>query len=114
MDLRYVAYILPLAILAASLITQLAPSFDDLFTLQAGIVGAGISASLITLNRRGDCAIGCSIMRITLLLMAALYFAYVPLYAYYTHVAKFPFLEYSSLADVLLDVILGLGLIGLT
>ena len=51
-DLRYAAYSFPLAIVVAAVMTKLAPSFDDLFTVQAGIVGAGIAASLITLNRR--------------------------------------------------------------
>ncbi|HEX3578652.1 MAG TPA: GGDEF domain-containing protein, partial [Thermoanaerobaculia bacterium] len=34
--------------------------------------------------------------------------------AYYAHVAKFPFLEYSSLADLFVAVILGFGMIIIT
>jgi diguanylate cyclase (GGDEF)-like protein len=114
MEFRHAAYAIPLAIVAAVVMARLAPSFDDLFTVQAAIVGAGATASLMTLNRRTDCAIGCSIMRISLALMAGLYFAYVPAYAYYSHVAKFPFLEYSSLADLFVAVILGFGMIIVT
>ncbi|HEY2829996.1 MAG TPA: GGDEF domain-containing protein [Thermoanaerobaculia bacterium] len=114
MEFRHAAYAIPLAIVAAVVFARLAPSFDDLFTVQTAIVGAGATASLLTLNRRTDCAIGCSIMRISLVLMAGLYFAYVPAYAYYAHVAKFPFLEYSSLADLFVSAILGFGMIIVT
>lgn len=108
------AYMIPAAIVAAAVITKFVPSFNDLFTLEAAIVGAGTTASFITLERRPDCAVGCRIMRVSLFLMAALYFAYVPLYAYYTHVRKFEFLEYSSLADLFVAVILGFGMIVVT
>jgi hypothetical protein len=107
MEFRHAAYAIPLAIVAAVVFARLAPSFDDLFTVQTAIVGAGATASLMTLNRRTDGSIGGSIMRISLALMAGLYFAYVPAYAYFTHVAKFPFLEYSSLADLFVAAILG-------
>lgn len=114
MEFRHAAYAIPLALVAAVVMARLAPSFDDLFTVQTAIVGAGATASLMTLNRRTDGSIGGSIMRISLALMAGLYFAYVPAYAYYTHVAKFPFLEYSSLADLFVAVILGFGMIIVT
>ncbi|HEX7191656.1 MAG TPA: GGDEF domain-containing protein [Thermoanaerobaculia bacterium] len=114
MKFRNAAYAVPIAVVAAVVIARVAPSFDDLFTVQTAIVGAGATASFMTLNRRRECAIGCSIMRISLVLMAALYFAYVPAYAYYTHVAKFPLLEYSSLADLFVAVFLGFGMIIVT
>jgi diguanylate cyclase len=113
-EFRRAAYVLPAAIVLAAVMTRVAPSFNDLFTVQAGIVGAGTAASLVTLNRRRDCAIGCSMMRISLLLMAGLYILYVPLYAYNTHVETIPYLEYSSLADLLVAIILGFGMIVLT
>lgn len=114
MEFRHAAYAIPVAIAVAAVMARFAPSFDDLFTVQTAIVGSAAVASFVTLNRRTDCAIGCSIMRISLVLMAALYYAYVPLYAYYTHVAKFPFLEYSSLGDLLVAVVLGFGMIIVT
>lgn len=114
MEFRQAAYAIPIAIVVAAIMTRIAPSFDDLFTFQTAVVGGGATASFLTLNRRRECATGCSIMRISLVLMAALYFAYVPAYAYYTHVAKFPMLEYSSLADLLVAVILGFGMIIIT
>jgi diguanylate cyclase (GGDEF)-like protein len=114
MEFRHAAYAIPVAIAVAAVMARFAPSFDDLFTVQAAIVGSAAAASFVALNRRTDCAIGCSIMRISLVLMAALYYAYVPLYAYYTHVAKFPFLEYSSLGDLLVAVVLGFGMIVVT
>jgi diguanylate cyclase (GGDEF)-like protein len=114
MEFRKAAYALPVATVVAIAGARFAPSFDDLFTVQTAIVAAGATASFLTLNRRRDCAIGCSIMRIALVLMAGLYFAYVPAYAYYTHVAKFPFLEYSSLADLFVATILGFGMIIVT
>ncbi|HEX3581456.1 MAG TPA: hypothetical protein VH087_06815, partial [Thermoanaerobaculia bacterium] len=114
MEFRHAAYAVPIAVVVAAVMVRLAPSFDDLFTVQTAIVGAAATAAFLTLNRRRECAIGCSIMRISLVLMAALYFAYVPAYAYYAHVAKFPFLEYSSLADLFVAVILGFGMIIIT
>jgi diguanylate cyclase (GGDEF)-like protein len=114
MEFRKAAYALPVATVVAIVGARVTPSFDDLFTVQTAIVAAGATASFLTLNRRRDCAIGCSIMRIALVLMAGLYFAYVPAYAYYTHVAKFPFLEYSSLADLFVATILGFGMIIVT
>lgn len=114
MEFRYAAYAIPIAVVIAAAMARIAPSFDDLFTVQTAIVGAGAAASFLTLNRKTDCAIGCGIMRISLVLMACLYFTYVPAYAYYTHVAHFPFLEYSSLADLFVAVFLGFGMIIVT
>jgi diguanylate cyclase (GGDEF)-like protein len=113
-EFRNAAYAVPVAIALAAIMARVAPSFDDLFTVQTAIVATAALAAFVTLNRRTDCAIGCSLMRISLVLMAALYYSYVPLYAYYTHVAKFPFLEYSSLADLFVAVILGFGMIVVT
>jgi len=81
MEFRHAAYAIPIAIAVAAVMARFAPSFDDLFTVQTAIVGSAAAASFVTLNRRTDCAIGCSIMRISLVLMSALYYAYVPLYA---------------------------------
>lgn len=113
-EFRHATFAIPIAVAVAAVMVRVAPSFDDLFIVQAAVVGAAATAAFLTLNRRRECAIGCSIMRISLVLMAALYFAYVPAYAYYTHVAKFPFLEYSSLADLFVAVILGFGMIIIT
>jgi diguanylate cyclase (GGDEF)-like protein len=114
MEFRHAAYAIPIVVVAAAVMARFAPSFDDLFTVQTAIVGSGAAASFLTLNRRRDCATGCRLMRIALVLMAGLYFVYVPAYAYYTHVAKFPMLEYSSLADLLVAAVLGFGMIVIT
>ena len=114
MEFRHATYAIPIAVVVAAVMARVAPSFDDLFTVQTAVVASGATASFLTLNRRRDCATGCSIMRISLVLMAALYFAYVPAYAYYTHVGRFPFLEYSSLADLFVAVFLGFGMIVVT
>lgn len=113
-EFRHATYAIPIAVLVAAVMARIAPSFDDLFTVQTAIVAAGATLSFITLNRRRECATGCSMMRISLVLMAALYFLYVPAYAYYSHVAKFPLLEYSSLADLFVAVFLGFGMIIVT
>jgi len=114
MEFRHASYAIPTAVVVATVLARFIPSFNDLFIVQTAIVAFGATASFVTLNRRRDCATGCSIMRVSLVVMAALYFAYIPAYAYYTHVAKFPLLEYSSLADLFVSVILGFGMIIVT
>ena len=106
-------YAIPLAITLGAVITHFSPSFNDLFTLQAGIIALGTAATFVVLRRAPAtcCSAGCRIMRAALLSMSLLYASYVPLYIYYTHVRRLSLLEYSSLADLLVAVVLGFGMI---
>jgi diguanylate cyclase (GGDEF)-like protein len=112
-DVQPMLYAIPLAITIAAVITHFAPSFNDLFSLQAAIIAAATAATFVLLARApaASCSAGCRIMRAALLSMSLLYASYVPLYIYYTHVHPFPLLEYSSLADLLVAAVLGFGMI---
>ena len=110
---RYVAYATPALIATAAVMAHFAPSFNDLFTVQAAIVAAGILASWIILrltpqNRRST---GWRTLRLALVLLALLYAVYVPLYFIHTHLREVDFLPYSSLADLLLAVFLGFTMV---
>jgi diguanylate cyclase (GGDEF)-like protein len=112
-DVQPMLYAIPLAITIGAVITHFAPSFNDLFSLQAAIIAAGTATTFVVLRRApaACCSAGCRIMRAALLSMSLLYASYVPLYIYYTHVHPFPLLEYSSLADLLASAVLGFGMI---
>ena len=110
---RYAFYALPLAIVAALVLTHFAPSFNDLFVPQAAIVAVALALSYRVLssmaaNRRGT---GWWTMRIALLVQALLFAAYVPLFLFDAHVADIPILSYSSLIDLLLAMLLGFGMV---
>jgi len=113
LNLRYVAYAIPALVATAMVMTHFAPSFNDLFTVQAAIVAAGILGSWIILRltpakRRST---GWRTLRLALLLLAFLYALYVPLYFIHTHLREVEFLPYSSLADLLLAVFLGFTMV---
>lgn len=115
-DVQLLSYALPLGAAAAAVLIRLAPTFNDLFTVQAAIVAFVAGASYRTLGRmpaerRQQ---GWGTFRGALLTMALVYTAYVPLYAYNEHARKIPLLGYSSLADLLLCIVLGFGMILVT
>ncbi len=110
---RYAFYSVPMAVVAALVMTHFAPTFNDLFVPQAAIVAAALALSYRVLssmaaNRRGT---GWWTMRIALLVQALLFAAYVPLFLFDAHVADIPILSYSSLIDLLLAVLLGFGMV---
>ncbi len=112
-DIRYGLYTLPPAIVVAVVMTHLAPTFNDLFVPQAAIVAVVVALSYRTLSsmvarRRGT---GWWTMRVALAAQTLLFAAYVPLFLYHAHVANLPILDYSSLADLLVAVLLGFGMV---
>lgn len=115
-ELRRVVYLLPLAVVAAALLTYLSDTFNDLFTVQAAIVAAGALSSFLILGRVGELrrTAGWQTMRLSLALIAILYASYVPLYAVHEHFIDLTFLPYAPLADLLAAVFLGFSMILIT
>lgn len=115
-DLKYGLYALPLAIVVAATMTHFAPSFDDLFVVQSLVVAAGLGAAYRALSpaERAQRGVGWWTMRLSLLFQALLFLAYAPLFAYHERVAKLGLLGYSSIADLLVSVSLGFGMIVVT
>jgi diguanylate cyclase (GGDEF)-like protein len=116
LNMRYVAYATPVFVVIAAVMAYFAPSFNDLFTVQAAIVAAGILASwtILRLTPSKSRSTGWRTMRLALVLLALLYAAYVPLYFVHTHLGEVDFLPYSSLADLLLALFLGFTMILVT
>lgn len=110
------AYGVAAAALLAALMTRFAPTFNSLFIGQAAIVAAGAIACIITLYRitpdRRD--YGWRTLRLALILMALVYGSYIPLFAVHEYVRYLPILRASSLADLMVSIGLGFGMILVT
>jgi diguanylate cyclase len=111
LPLKLLGYAAPLAVAVAILIVIAAPDFGALFMLEAAIVAVVIVACYLTLGRITQHTVGWHMMRIPLALMAILYLAYVPLYAFQRRGITIPYLDSSSLADLLAAVLLGYGMV---
>lgn len=102
--------VIPIAIVAAVEMIRYSPTFNDLFIIDAAIFAAGMAASAVTL-RHAQRSPSWSAMQWALGALAALYAAYVPLYAIHTYVRTIRFLQYSSLIDLLAEMFLGFSMI---
>src|SRR3954463_6722798 len=111
LEIKLFGYAAPFAVAIAILIVIAAPDFGALFMVEAAIVTIVIVACYLTLGRITQHSVGWHMMRIPLALMAVLYFAYVPLYAYQRRGITIPYLDSSSLADLLAAVLLGYGMV---
>lgn len=115
-NLRSGVYAVPLAIAVAVVMTHFSPTFNDLFVVQAAIACAGVVASYRALSRVpvAHRSAGWRTMRGSLLIQAVLFALYVPAFAYYANVERIGLLEYSSIADLLVCIALGFGMILIT
>ncbi|MEA2336142.1 MAG: diguanylate cyclase, partial [Thermoanaerobaculia bacterium] len=111
LPLKLLGYATPLALAIAILIVIAAPDFGALFMVEAAIVGVVIVGCYLALGRITQHTVAWHMMRIPLALMAILYFAYVPLYALQRRGITIPYLDSSSLADLLAAVLLGYGMV---
>lgn len=113
---RYGAYAIPLAVVLAAIMTRAAATFNDLFAAQAAIFSVGVLSSffILRITPRERRSHGRRTLRIALASLALLYAAYVPLYIIHAHVQPVGFLEFSSLADLLLAIFLGFTMIHVT
>ena len=111
LPVKLLGFATPLAVAVAILIVIAAPDFGALFMVEAAIVTIVVIACYLTLGRMTHHSVGWHMMRIPLALMAMLYFAYVPLYAFQRRGVTIPYLDASSLADLLAAVLLGYGMV---
>lgn len=109
--LRYLPYALPVAFAIAVFMTKFAREFNDLFVIEAGVVAVGALISFHALRSAERRTTGWQMMRVSLVALGTLYFAYVPLYAIHAHGLEIWFLPYSSLADLLGAVVLGFSMV---
>ncbi len=108
--LRGTWILIPIGIVVSVGMIHYSATFNDLFTIEAAIFAAVMASSAVTL-RRAQRPRSWGAMEWALAALAALYAAYVPLYAIHTHVRAVPFLQYSSLIDLLAEMFLGLSMI---
>jgi diguanylate cyclase (GGDEF)-like protein len=111
LPLKLLGYATPLALAVAIMIVVAAPDFGALFIVEAALVGIVIFGCYLTLGRNTRHTVAWHMMRLPLALMAILYFAYVPLYALQRRGIAIPYLDSSSLIDLLASVLLGYGMV---
>jgi len=113
---RVIAMAIPFACLMAVAIVVLSPTFNHVFTIEAGIVALGAACAFhflghFSVGRRTS---GWRLLRFACLVMAVQYALYVPLYALEQSGFTIPSLGYSSLADLLMSVLLGFSMLFVT
>jgi diguanylate cyclase (GGDEF)-like protein len=111
LPLKVLGYLIPLAIAVAILIVIAAPDFGALFIVEAAIVGIVIFICYLVLGRIERHTVAWHMMRVPLALLGLLYFTYVPLYTLQRRGIIIPYLDSSSLADLLAAVLLGYGMV---
>lgn len=111
LSLKLLGYTTPLVLAVAIMIVVAAPDFGALLVVESAIVGIVILACYLTLGRNTRHTVAWHMMRIPLALMAILYFAYVPLYALQRRGITIPYLDSSSLVNLLASVLLGYGMV---
>ncbi|HEX3070025.1 MAG TPA: hypothetical protein VHX14_15765, partial [Thermoanaerobaculia bacterium] len=109
--LKLLGYATPMALAAAILIVVAAPDFGALFMIEAGIVSVVAIFCFVLIGRITPRTVGWQMMRISLAMMAILYAAYIPLYAMARNGITVPYLDSSSLADLLASVLLGFSMV---
>ncbi|MEA2236011.1 MAG: hypothetical protein QOC81_735 [Thermoanaerobaculia bacterium] len=109
--LKLLGYATPLALAAAILIVIAAPDFGALFMIETGIVSIVAAVCFVIVGRITQRTVGWQMMRLSLALITILYAAYIPLYAMARQGITVPYLDSSSLADLLADVLLGFSMV---
>ncbi len=108
---KVLGYLVPIAVALAILIVIAAPDFGALFIAEAAIVGVVIFICYLVLGRIEQHSVAWHMLRVPLALLGLLYFAYVPLYALQRRGIVIPYLDSSSLADLLAAILLGYGMV---
>ncbi len=110
---RKLALALPGFVAIAALMTYASSHFNAMFVVQTAIVSIGAGISFVTLTGRASTK-GTRTLQTALLTMMLLYAVYVPLFWIHQYRTHLPFLQYSSLVDLLADVFLGCAMILVT
>jgi len=109
--LKLLGYATPLVVAVAILIVIAAPDFGALFIVEATIVSVVVGACYLILGRITRHSVGWHMMRLSLALLGILYVSYVPLYSFQRNGIAIPYLDSSSLVDLLAAVLLGYGMV---
>ena len=109
-DLRLAAA----GIVVAIALSRVAPDFNAMFIFHAAIIAGLFIASFAALSparRRGQSSNGLRVMSVALLLLALDFLHYVPVFAYVTLHPNVgvPYLRYTSVYDLILEILLGFG-----
>ena len=101
------------ACVAAPALVWMPPTFNALFSAQAALMALGFAAAFVVLGateaeRRSG---GWKLMRAALAALALLFAAYVPAYHRMANERAATLLSYSSLLDLLLEMLLGFGML---
>jgi diguanylate cyclase (GGDEF)-like protein len=111
LPLKGLGYLAPLALAVAIVIVIGAPDFGALFIIEASIVGVVIFGCYLLLGRIPHHTVAWHMVRVPLALLCILYFTYVPLYVLHRRGITIPYLDASSLADLLAAILLGYGMV---
>ncbi len=112
---RQLYLLAPLALLACSL-PHVAPEFNDMFMVQAGVMGTFFAIAFWTLRparRREATSPGVRVMSVALALLTLNFFHYVPIfgarYDIWGWFVPASYLKYTSIFDLILEILLGFG-----
>jgi diguanylate cyclase (GGDEF)-like protein len=104
---------LPGSLLVAASVVPFFASFNRLFALQAAVMAAGFIMALALLRpvSASHRTVGFRLMQVALVFLSLLFVCYVPLFSLHGHPYSFPWLSYSSLADLFGQLLLGFGMV---
>jgi diguanylate cyclase (GGDEF)-like protein len=111
LPLKLLAYTGPMMLAVAILIVIAVPDVAGLLMTESAIVAIAVGACYLVLGRITSYSVGWHMMRVSLALFGILYVTYVPLYALQRRGIVIPYLDSSSLADLLAAVFLGYGMV---
>jgi len=104
---------LPGSLLIAASVVPFFATFNRLFALQAAVMAAGFITTLALLRpvSAPHRTVGFRLMQAALVFLSLLFVAYVPLFNLVEHPYRFPWLSYSSLADLFGQLLLAFGMV---
>lgn len=105
--------VLPLAILVATIVVPIFPTFDRLVAVESVVMCAGFALGLSLLWKVVPIhqTIGLRMMQAALVFLFLLFLSYVPLFWFQRGHGVFPWLSYSALADLSAELLLGFGMV---
>jgi diguanylate cyclase (GGDEF)-like protein len=113
---RQNAYILITALLVALLLPHVSRDFNDQFIIHAAILSTMFIVALVTLHRGvkpQEPSAGVRVMSVALLLLAAGFLHYVPVFGarkgLWGFTVPVSYLQYTSIFDLLFEILLGFG-----
>ena len=110
---RLLPVFIPISLALAAGVAYAATSFNRMFIGQAAVMAAGLIASFVALTAKATTR-ATRTVQLALAIMAIVYASDVALYWIHEHGHELPFLQYSSLVDLLADVFLGCAMILVT